>query len=192
VNETAASGTPSGLTVFRARLPYVDRRSLSEAWMSALGLQREAPADARPVTPNPRPDATSHANERARERTGPSAAFAPTSASRRYAAAVRPAIVPTSNSSGVIRSERRAPRPLAATVRSYPARRTSLVVGVDGMRVQLVLRREGSILHVVALCRSDVAQTVARALARADAFLRVRGDALRATVRTLDDPGARG
>ncbi len=69
---------------------------------------------------------------------------------------------------------------------SYSVRHTSLTLGVDGSRVALVLRREGNVLHVIALCRPAVATLVSRALARADAHLRRSGDTVRASVRTIE------
>ncbi len=70
--------------------------------------------------------------------------------------------------------------------RSYPPRRTSLTVGLGRERVQLVLRREGAVLHVIAVCRPEVAALVRRALASADAYVRSSGDSLRASVQTTD------
>jgi hypothetical protein len=75
--------------------------------------------------------------------------------------------------------------------RSYPPRRTSLTVGLGRERVQLVLRREGAVLHVIAVCRPEVAALVRRALAAADAYVRGSGDTLRASVQTVDDRAVR-
>jgi hypothetical protein len=89
-----------------------------------------------------------------------------------------------------VRAARPGMRHPAERARSYAARQSSLTLGVAGERVQLVLRRDGHVLDVVALCRSDAAQTVGLALARAASFLRSRGDAMRASVRTFDDGAA--
>jgi hypothetical protein len=45
------------------------------------------------------------------------------------------------------------------------------------------------ILHVVALCRPEIAATVRRALACADAHVRMRGEAIRSSVEIVL-PGA--
>jgi NAD(P)-dependent dehydrogenase (short-subunit alcohol dehydrogenase family) len=75
--------------------------------------------------------------------------------------------------------------------RSYPPRRTSLTVGIGRERVQLVLRREGAVLHVIAVCRPEVAALVRRALASADAYVRGSGDTLRASVQTTEEDAVR-
>jgi hypothetical protein len=186
VNETVAPG----IAVLRTRLPYVDRRSLSEAWFSALhfaagdapdlaGRARRPAASGAPGARHSPVSATSGAGVPAR----PATALA-----RRYAAAVRSSVGCGDALPRPIDGPDALPAVRRATMRArtYPARQTTLTVGVDGSRVQLLLRRDGNVLHVIALCRSDVAEVVSRALARADAHLRVRGDALRASVRTYD------
>ena len=70
--------------------------------------------------------------------------------------------------------------------RSYAPFRTSLTFGVEGERVALLLRREGGTLHVVALCRPEIAELVRRALASADLHLRARGEAIRGSVKTVE------
>ena len=183
MNETVVPG----IAVLRTRLPYVDRRSLSEAWFSALHVAR---TDAPTREAGSRPAACGNVSVPHPKRARPVSHLAParTVGIARYAATVRSAhdAVP----SGVDLDDAAAPMPrlrrAAAQARSYPARRTSLTVGVDGARVQLLLRREGNVLHVVALCRPGIAEVVSRALACAHAHLRSRGDALRASVRTYE------
>jgi hypothetical protein len=65
-----------------------------------------------------------------------------------------------------------------------------LTFGVHGERVALSLRREGSTLHVVAVCRPEVEGIVRRALACVDLYLRVRGESVRASVSTVSPAGA--
>jgi len=184
VNDTVAPG----IAVLRTRLPYVDRRSLSEAWFSALHLASGEAATGmrRPLRP-PLPDASYPRTARLRTACAERASARPATAlARRYAAIVRPSSAgcdtPLRSLDGPVALP--AGRQAAIRARSYLARQTTLTVGVDGSRVQLLLRRDGNVLHVIALCRSDVAAVVGRALARADAHLRVRGDAVRATVHT--------
>jgi hypothetical protein len=59
--------------------------------------------------------------------------------------------------------------------------------------VQLVLRREGAVLHVVALCRRDSVDLVGRALAGAGLHVRSygAGESVRATVCALDGGAVR-
>ncbi len=78
----------------------------------------------------------------------------------------------------------------APGVRDYPAFRTSLSFGVAGERVQLLLRREGATLQVIALCRPGVEPVVRRALALAAAHVWLQGDRLRADVRVVAEARA--
>jgi hypothetical protein len=186
VNDTVAPG----IAVLRTRLPYVDRRSLSEAWFSALHLASgEAPAGVRRTQRPPSSDALGSRFARLPATPAESASARPATAfARRYAATLRPssaggdALLRSIDAPDALPAVRRA----TIRARSYPARQTALTVGVDGSRVQLLLRRDGNVLHVIALCRSDVAPLVGRALARADAHLRVRGNAVRASLRAYD------
>ncbi|MBD5607073.1 MAG: hypothetical protein IAI48_18610 [Candidatus Eremiobacteraeota bacterium] len=56
--------------------------------------------------------------------------------------------------------------------------------------MQLLLRRDGATLHVVAICRPQVAEIVRRALALADAHLRLRGEAVHSSVTSFADAEA--
>jgi hypothetical protein len=178
------------IAVVRTRLPYIDRRSLSQAWFSALHLAAETrpnaiparrAADAAYVPAAARlavPLASAGVGERA-----PSRAGAP--------ARSRPA------ESGDIASKRRRDTPAVAKrtaaferARSYPPFRTSLTVGVGGARIKLLLRRDGPTLHVIALCAPANVELVQRALACADAHLRRSGESVRASVRVRAEPSA--
>jgi hypothetical protein len=185
VNDSA----PSALTVFRTQLPYVDRRSLSEAWFSALHLAGDGPpaggrsASAAALGTLPSAAAAEHAGPAPAPYRAQGESAAASAASRRYAAALRPGIPDADGAAGARVRAESAPTPVAGRVRRYVERSTSLTLGVEGSRVQLLLRREGPVLHVVALCRADVADAVRLALARASGQLRVAGDSLRASVR---------
>ncbi len=184
MNDTA----PSALTVFRTQLPYVDRRSLSEAWFSALHVAGDGTpsgASRARAVPAPLPFAGMPAAGAASapgRAPGESAVAGATS--RRYAAALRP-VDPDAiaTASGVRVRAGSAPAPAAGRLRRYVERNSSLTLGVGSSRVQLLLRRDGPVLHVVALCRADDADAVRLALARAGGQLRLAGDSLRASVR---------
>lgn len=176
MNETSPK-----LAVIATRMPYIDRRSLSEAWFSALHLASDGP----PVAA-------------ARDRRNVTVAAAPS----RHAQADPEKAIPTartetaSRPSAEIATRRTydarvaaAARASYARARSYPPFRTALTLDANGERVQLLLRREGAILHVVALCRPQIAATVRRALACADAHVRMRGEAIRSSVEIVL-PGA--
>ena len=177
------------IAVIRARLPYVDRRALSQAWFSALGLaEREAPRTARRATAAlataPGPQSASSCGVEALR-----SAFAPGLAACESVSVRRPARRPEAfgpdmaTSRAVARGRSgaaNAPRELR-----YPPVHASFRLEVDGGRVRVILRREGAVLHVVALCSPKHVPLVRQALARAAAHLRERGEALRGEVRAL-------
>lgn len=175
------SASPHSLTVIATRLPYIDRRSLSQAWFSALHVASDGPVAARsperrivaPTVSGARPSrgttvamAENDMPARARvPRTAPNAAGAELATRRTYDARTAAAA-----------------RATFQRDRSYPPFRSSLTLVVAKERVQLLLRRDGATLHVVAVCRPEIADTVRRALAAADAHLRVRGESVRSSV----------
>ncbi len=177
--------TSPKLTVIATRMPYIDRRSLSEAWFSALHLasdgppiaaareRRNAPVDAstsRRTTAGSQTEAptTRTAQQSPRARTSDARSRAEIATRRTYDARVAAAA-----------------RASYERARSYPPFRTALTLDANGERVQLLLRREGAVLHVVALCRPEIAETVRRALGCADAHVRLRGEAIRSSVEIV-------
>ena len=169
-----------GLAIVRARLPYIDRRALPEAWFSALHLA---------VTPRRRARNTvAHLGERsgkagpaatacsrsARSVTGASPLRATRSDLTRRPAA--PALPHAGRKAAPLRSK-------PAPSRSYPPARVAFTVGLDGARVQLLVRREGAVLHVVARCNERHVALVRGALAEAAAHLSRRGDLVSSSVR---------
>lgn len=184
MNRTDESRT---IAVMRTRLPYTDRRSLSQAWFSALHL-----GDAAPSTPHARNlpafaaapgtgprlrasgDVVPEAARMAARAAGPRRAF--TGAAESGSGTIVPATARLRNGAS----------PDAGVAYEMPGRRpavrTSLTFGVAGERVALLLRREGATLHVVALCRPAVEGAVRRALVLAGAQVRSSGTALRAAV----------
>jgi hypothetical protein len=184
VNETSASA----IAVVRTRMPYVDRRSLSEAWFSAFHpVSSEAPRAGKtvhaPALASSAPKAPRALENQPRAILGyPSPAV-----TRRATGRSRSEIVPIDfKKPATPRSPSLRSHAVEVCSRSYPPRRTSLTVGLGRERVQLVLRREGAVLHVIAVCRPEVAALVRRALASADAYVRSSGDSLRASVQTTD------
>ncbi len=183
VNETSASA----IAVVRMRMPYVDRRSLSEAWFSAFHpVSSEGAHGAEPVraASGASPAIVRHTtSSQTRAITG----YARPGVARRGPDRARSEMVPIEiKKSATLRSQHVQSYAVEMCSRSYPPRRTSLTVGLGRERVQLVLRREGAVLHVIAVCRPEVAALVRRALASADAYLRGTGDTLRASVQTTD------
>ncbi len=170
------------LTVIATRLPYIDRRSLSQAWFSALHIASDGPIAANvsdrrglaatAIATSPKATATS---ARALDASAPPRARA---ASRATGAAGAEIATRRALDARVAAAARAS----FARARSYPPFASTLTLDVANERVQLVLRRDGATLHVVAICRSEIAETVRRALAAADLHLRVRGESVRSSV----------
>jgi hypothetical protein len=174
----------SKIAVIETRLPYTDRRALSEAWFSALHLAHDARAAA-PAKPGATPSYATVAREAMQLARG-SAARARRDPARSVAHAARRAAhagldVPARRASDAARTP-------AATraferARSYAPFRTSITLdGANGTRVHLIVRRVGPTLHVVALCPPAVETLVRKALASADLHFRARGERLEAGV----------
>jgi hypothetical protein len=184
VNETSASA----IAVVRMRMPYVDRRSLSEAWFSAFHpVSSEGARGAEPIHTGLRASPAPTTRQTTKSQTRAIAGYPTPSVGRQGAGRARTEIVPTETKKSVTQhSQPTRSHKVEICSRSYPPRRTSLTVGLGRERVQLVLRREGTVLHVIAVCRPEVAALVRRALASADAYVRGTGDTLRASVQTTD------
>ena len=172
------------LTVIATRLPYIDRRSLSQAWFSALHYASDGPAAA-------------HGSDR-RGLGAIALAMSPKTSvpsARANDVPALPRALTTKREHSCVGSEIATRRSLDARVaaaagasfsraRSYPPFVSTLTLDVANERVQLILRRDGATLHVVAICRPEIAETVRRALAAADLHLRVRGESVRSSVET--------
>jgi len=173
----------TSLSVIATRLPYIDDRSLSQAWRSALHVASDGPAAA--MRSERRGTAPSGRAERATTLKSASAATGDVRARASHVATVARAAA-----AGAELATRRvfdartaaAARSAFARARSYPPFRSALTLDVANERVHLLLRRDGSTLHVVAVCRPEVAETVRRALVAADAHLRLRGETVRSSV----------
>lgn len=174
---------PSAIAVVETRLPYIDRRALSQAWFSALHLTADRCAGAR-------------ANSAPEQRREPQLSRARIAAHTARSAAMQAPARPASGRAAASRSaaaqrmetqtrglKMRLRPPYA---RSYPPARAAFTIGVDGARVALLIRREGGTLHVVALCSARHVELVRRALAGAAAALGASGDTVRAAVRTTE------
>lgn len=162
------------ITVIRARLPYIDRRALSQAWFSALRLASDGRAPARapqrvwPSVPSPgSPTAPARA---ASSRAQPAA-----SARGRDAAPRRSAGVPPADAAARRRVLEGAGAASGSRARAAAGPCAAFTVTLGTARVRLVVRGEGDRLHVVAVCSARHAETVSRALALAALSLRPRG-----------------
>lgn len=166
---------PSPIAVIETRLPYLDRRALSQAWFDALHLARERePRVSLPVR---------------RENDIPAC-----SPARKTDPICEPADMTPVQSRIPLRGAARgdaeaAPelrRPGAAKMRlrtverrvrqSEPPRVANLTLAINGARVQLSVRRESGRTRVIAVCAAQHVEQVRRALAGLDLALRVRGE----------------
>jgi len=176
----------SKIAVIETRLPYTDRRALSEAWFSALHLAHEEPSGAHPWYAAAKGTVSvdnAHGNIHGARASAVSARRDP---ARSIAHAAR-----RSAYAGLDAPARRASdatRTAAATrafdrARSYAPFRTAITLdGANGTRVHLIVRRVGPTLHVIALCPPAVESLVRKALASADLHFRARGERLEAGV----------
>jgi hypothetical protein len=173
------------IAVITTRLPYIDRRALSEAWFSALHLASDGPIPPRAVRA-PEPDV-----RESRASRGSVTAQAPRPCRASDTRTRAPSAAPAGTErrgfgqSAAVRTARTA----FAGVEAERSFRTSLTVGVRGERVALSLRRSGGMLHIVAVCRPEVAAIVSRALACAGLYLRARGESVRSRVQTVGPEG---
>jgi hypothetical protein len=177
------------IAAVRARLPYFDRRALSQAWFSAFHLASDgAPPRFRPALPfaemEPfhaprgalaRADGAPHALSNAATNRGPrgtarAGGLAATSP-RSIAREARPASASAS---------------AAQAARSYPPVHATFTLAIEGARVAILLRRDGPALHVVALCTRRHVELVSRALACAGIVLRAQGERVHASLRSVE------
>jgi hypothetical protein len=157
------------LSVVSAPLPQSDRRALSEAWYDALHLgsarggisERAAnPQDpSRPLSPAERGNAA---------RSGAQRHDTPSKAKQ----------APQNSSLQALGLERRrAPGPVARRIvralqRTKRRRRSaSIAVRASAGRVQIIVRRDGAQVRLIALCTPEVRDEVERALAGASYVL---------------------
>jgi len=167
--------THSQLGMLAAPVACVDRRSLSQAWYSALyGEGRPQPRAASPIrtgdcgTPGVRarrmPQAAAvreiQCAQTIKAQPQQSAATATGAAERRA--------LPTQLARRIERTLRRAPA----------VSKASLCVEAGGARVQLLFRSSSCGLHVVAICSAKVQRQVAAALLQARFALARRGISL--------------
>jgi hypothetical protein len=169
----------SQLAVIRTRLPYVDQRSLSQAWFTALHLaadvaMQNAPARASvsvAAPPTGRAVAsTQHATPPQTNANTPVAQAGP----RRSSIAASAADARLRTRATCVRREPAALAPSAQPV---------FTATLQHARVQLALRRDGNRMQVIAVCSERHAPAVRKALALAAIALQMNGVATVASLR---------
>jgi hypothetical protein len=163
----------TGVAVVATQLADTDRRALSQAWYSALHLAERPPAG-RSATRAPAPPAP----DRPHSARGPNEALQ----RRSTGGTVRARDAARSRCDASVAAERRIPKTeLARRIEHRLTRRpahgaaASFVVRGAGGRVHLVLRSDGALTRVVAVCAPPLRERVERALAQARFALAGRG-----------------
>lgn len=164
------------ISVLAAPLSAIDRRALSQAWYSALNLARD-------VTPStPRTDVGVAAKSLSQKLSRPvPAGRIGRSASPRVPTppalgTARPVVAEIAS-----RQRGRLVVPLARQIERrflgapLAVKRATFSIGNGGARVHVVLQTTGSSAILIALCRPQMREIVARALAEARRVLAARG-----------------
>ena len=179
----------SDLAVIRARLPYVDRRALSEAWFAALRLGSEG---------EPQTMKTMQRRSGESDQTTPSpkiregAQATPPAVNARHPSNVHPQNVRTAPD-----ANRAGPSTRGASAKSMPSTGSrshapqsvaiSFTIPVGDARVRVVARGDGNRLHLTAVCTAQYADLVRRALAHATLGLRRQGAFVEANFYCRED-----
>jgi hypothetical protein len=182
------NATTDKIAIIKTQLPYIDRRSLSEAWFSAFHLATTA-APSTPVhVAAPKASSRAPSPLAAAPRGEPSAAAGNAGArlpyTRRYTdvraqepsapAARRRARLPAAS----------APAPESPTKSSTV--HATFTLTVDDARVAIHVRHEDGKLRVIALCSTRHVEVVQRALAKTALAMRARGASIDTLVQSSD------
>jgi hypothetical protein len=172
----------SAIAVIPARLPYLDRRALSEAWYSALRLARTSGEGA--AEPRAPLDAGHAARLRTAREGEPKAPRPGTpGAGCRHRAPQAPAAAAGGRA---VAHRTFATAPAARRARAgAPSAHAHVTLTLDGARVRIVARRDGARTQLIALCSVEHVETVRRALDMLERSLRLRGERLDAEIRAL-------
>lgn len=167
-------------SVLTAPVASLDRRTLSQAWYSALYGERQ--------TPQQRTETAAPAKRRASSQCEPMVAQSEMMHEADSPAPVRTRVVASASRGGEV--ERRGPRSsLARKIERaflHPkgaARKGSFTLEGEHGRVQIILRSQGLQLKLIAICAPKAKAQVAHALAQARYALALRGIDLEADTR---------
>ena len=170
-----------GFSILTAPLAAIDRRTLSQAWYSALHLARGAQSQSfAPSAHNDVPIC-----EHGARRVADSHEFARTAKFEGTARVREPASKPTSGATPERRAARSAlARRIERTFLHPTARPKRATFTIDGTRarVHVALQTTPTGVRIVAVCPATVAARVSRALDEARYALAARGIALHADV----------
>jgi hypothetical protein len=173
--------TAPGVAVVATQLAQTDRRALSEAWYSALHLDRGESHP--PSTPRRATNAVATRVRAPRVASTPDhvpRASMPATSSRAHESNAKPAPVSLERRRLPTDAARRVERAVERIVHA-PHQRTSQTIAIDGGRVTLLVRSEPGATRIVALCSEPARARVERALAHARFALAARGRAVHAS-----------
>ncbi|HTA37800.1 MAG TPA: hypothetical protein VK760_01930 [Candidatus Acidoferrales bacterium] len=163
------------ISVLSAPLAAIDRRSLSQAWYSALHLARDGSS--------PKPAAPRSATVQGSAPRGVALAARPPRTGELVPVNAKTAHATLARGGGAV--ERRTPRsPLAGRIeralfeRPSAHARSAFAIGEGTGRVVVVLHATGTRVRLIALCSPSLRRTVSRALDQARFALAARGIAM--------------
>jgi hypothetical protein len=166
------------VSILAAPLAAIDRRALSQAWYSALHLDRKQTRLAAQTAHRSQAAATiaCRPQQPAEHRLfEPCAEYRQTSgsAARRGQPQLAPNVTRAATFRAIFPLSRRIERTFFRP--NAPVRRATFSLGRGGARVHVILQSNAGTVTLVALCRPEMRQLVARALAQARLALAARG-----------------
>jgi hypothetical protein len=174
------------VSILAAPLAAIDRRALSQAWYSALHVAQAAPQQPQGAAKPPRcavvqPRMTRSLDRHARL-DGCAAGNAPVT--RQCGAhTTRDATLAESSVARRARSQLGRRIELRFASATQPVARATFSLGRGAARVHIIMQSDGATARLVAICRPQLREIVARALAEARLALRFRGIAVAPEVR---------
>jgi hypothetical protein len=168
------------VSILSAPLAAIDRRTLSQAWYSALHVARQkAPAQCLA----PRPGYSSEnapAGRSAVVRSGDKAMPVPTPSTAQRSRTIAPPSGVASDGATTQRGRSALSRRIELRFAGNPApvARATFSFGAGAARVHVIMQSNGSATRLVAICRPQMREIVARALAETRLALNARGTIL--------------
>jgi uncharacterized lipoprotein YajG len=183
------TATTDKIAVIKTQLPYIDRRSLSEAWFNAFHLAGCA-APSTPVhVPGPQVPAHAAPSAQAARRDEPAVDVVPGSGTRtaytRRSSDVR-AQEPATPSARRRARLAAAQEPLAVVPAKTSPVQATFTLTVEDARVAIHVRHEDGKLRVIALCSERHVEIVQRVLAKTALTMRARGASIDTLVQSSD------
>lgn len=166
------------VSILAAPVAAMDRGALSQAWYSALHLAQRSPQQRQTGTLQSVHDAAQHQQQSKRPcaqvtKTSHSNAGAPTVSRPHDARPAKEASLDVSAARTPSQLSKRIELRFAAN--HHPVARATFSLGRGAARVHIIMQTNGSTARLVAICRPQMRDIVARALAEARLALNARG-----------------